>query len=102
LPASFYAPDEAMSWLANLGTPNQFGIVGVVIALIVWAVASLVTYFNGDNIILESAKAKKIGANDLKRLSNIVEELKIASGLDIMPSNIYYRRPGIKCLCCRP
>jgi len=86
LPASLYTPDEYGSWLANLGTPNQFGIAGVVIALIVWAVASLVTYFNGDNIILGLAKAKKIGANDLKRLSNIVEELKISSGLEIMPS----------------
>jgi heat shock protein HtpX len=62
------------------------GAVGLIFALILWVIMSLVAYFQGDNILLSMSRAKKIGPNDHQRLYNIVEEMKIASGLEAMPS----------------
>ena len=58
---------------------------GLVIALIVWAVMSLIAYFQGDSILLALSRAKKISRDDHARLYNVVEEMKIASGLEKMP-----------------
>ena len=60
-------------------------IVGLVIALIVWGFMSLIAYFQGDSILLGVAGAKKIQPSDHPRLYNVVEEMKIASGLEKMP-----------------
>ena len=62
------------------------GIYGIIVASIIWVIMSLVAYFYGDSIILAMSKAKKIRFGDLHRLYNIVGEMKIASGLEIMPS----------------
>ncbi len=58
---------------------------GLVIALIVWAIMSLIAFFQGDSILLGMAGAKKIKPEDAPRLYNIVEEMKIASGLEKIP-----------------
>lgn len=60
-------------------------IGGLIIALIVWAGMSLVAFFQGDNILLALAQARKISHDDHPRLYNIVDEMKIASGLEKMP-----------------
>jgi heat shock protein HtpX len=60
-------------------------VAGLVIALIVWGIMSLVAYFQGDSIILASARARKITRDDYPRLYNVVEEMKIASGLEKVP-----------------
>jgi heat shock protein HtpX len=62
------------------------GILGVIIAAIAWAIASLITYFRGDNILLGLSKAKKFSLEDSTRLYNIIDEMKIASGLEAMPA----------------
>ncbi len=61
------------------------GTGGMVIALVIWAVMNLVAFFQGDNIMLALSKAKKIERDDYPRLYNIVEEMRIASGLEKMP-----------------
>ena len=60
-------------------------IGGLIIALVVWVIMSLVAYFQGDGIFLALSRAKKISRDDHPRLYNIVEEMKIASGLEKMP-----------------
>jgi len=60
-------------------------IAGLVIAILIWAVLSLVGYFQGDSILLSMSRAKKIGRDDHPRLYNVVEEMKIASGLEKIP-----------------
>jgi heat shock protein HtpX len=60
-------------------------IGGLVIAILVWAVLSLIGYFQGDSILLSMSRAKKIKRDDHPRLYNVVEEMKIASGLEKMP-----------------
>lgn len=67
-------------------SPSVFGIIGIIFVLIAWIVLSSVAYFRGDHILLAQAKAKKIEPEDLCRIYNIVEELKISSGLDVTPS----------------
>jgi heat shock protein HtpX len=60
-------------------------IAGLVIAILVWAVLSLIGYFQGDSILLGMSRAKKIKRDDHPRLYNVVEEMKIASGLEKIP-----------------
>ena len=61
------------------------GIAGLVIALIIWAFMNLIAYFQGSSIVLAISGARKIGPDDHPRLWNVVEEMKIASGLEKMP-----------------
>ena len=61
------------------------GIIGLIIAFVIWGILSLIAYYQGDNIMLSIAGAKKISQKDHPRLFNIVEEMKIASGLPKMP-----------------
>ncbi|MCJ7769218.1 MAG: M48 family metallopeptidase [Dehalococcoidales bacterium] len=63
----------------------ESGTAGLAIALVIWVVMSLVGYFQGDSILLTMSGAKKINRDDHPRLYNIVEEMKIASGLPKMP-----------------
>ena len=58
---------------------------GMIITLVVWAVMNLTAYFQGDSILLAVSGAKKISRDDHPRLYNIVEEMKIASGLERVP-----------------
>lgn len=58
---------------------------GLVIALIVWGIMAIVAYFQGDSIFLALSRARKINRDDHPRLFNIVEEMKIASGLEYLP-----------------
>ncbi len=67
--------------MAFFGNP----LAGLIVALIIWGIMSLVAYFQGDNIFLSISKARKIERDDNPRLYNIVEEMKIASGLAHMP-----------------
>src|SRR5271157_4084729 len=60
-------------------------IAGLIIALIIWGIMTLVAFFQGDSILLSMARAKKISPADNPRLYNVVEEMKIASGLEKMP-----------------
>jgi len=73
-----------VGWLIGYAFANN-GVVGLVIALAVWGLLNLVAYFQGDSILLSVAGARKIQQKDHPRLYNVVEEMKIAAGLDKMP-----------------
>jgi heat shock protein HtpX len=60
-------------------------IGGLIVALVVWAIMSLIAYFQGDSILLGMSGAKKVNADTAPRLYNVVEEMKIASGLPKVP-----------------
>ncbi len=60
-------------------------IAGLIVALFVWGIMTLIAYFQGDSILLSSAGARKINPDDHPRLYNVVEEMKIASGLEKVP-----------------
>jgi heat shock protein HtpX len=68
-----------------LGLAFDSAMAGLVIAILLWVILSLVAYFRGDSILLGMSRAKKIKPDDHPRLYNVVEEMKIASGLEKMP-----------------
>ncbi len=70
--------------LGELFSPGG-GLFGLGIAFVIWIVLSLVSYFSGDSIFLAMSRAHKIKPSDHRTLYNIVEEMKIASGLPRMP-----------------
>ncbi len=61
------------------------GLGGVVLALVVWLVMTLVAYFQGDRIYLSMSGAQKVEKEDLPVLFNVVEEMTLAAGLPRMP-----------------
>ncbi len=63
----------------------ESAVGGLVIAGVLLVIMNLVAFSQGDNIMLALSKAKKIKKADHPRLFNIVEEMKIASGLSRMP-----------------
>lgn len=67
------------------GGSTGSAIGGVVVALVVWGIMNLVAFFQGDSILLRMSGARKIRPEDHPRLYNVVEEMKIASGLEKMP-----------------
>ncbi|MFA5260994.1 MAG: M48 family metallopeptidase [Candidatus Omnitrophota bacterium] len=70
-----------MAWVPH----QDGGILGMLIAALVWFVMSLVSYFSGDSILLSMSGAKEVSRNIHPQLFNIVEEMKIAANLPVMP-----------------
>ncbi len=65
--------------------PAEGGPYGVLAACVIFLVLFLISYFNGDSILLGVSKALEISPDVHPQLFNIVEEMKIASGLQAMP-----------------
>jgi heat shock protein HtpX len=65
--------------------PQEGISLGVLTAMIVWIVMLLISFSSGDRILLATAGAREITHDDAPQLYNIVEEMKIASGLAKMP-----------------
>ncbi len=61
------------------------GIIGLGLALVIWGVLMGVYYTAAESILLRSAGARPIQREDSPRLFNIVDEMKIASGLPFTP-----------------
>jgi len=61
------------------------GAYGLVGAVAVWLVLTLVAYNQGDAIFLKMSGARKVGPDDLPVLWNVVEEMTLAAGLPKMP-----------------
>ena len=61
------------------------GVFGVLIASAVWIILMLVSYFGGSSILLSMSNAKEVTPDVHQQLYNVVEEMKIASGMEAMP-----------------
>ncbi len=57
---------------------------GLLVAFALWVILTLVAYFRGDAIFLRMSGARQIEQGDFPLLFNVVEEMKIASGLPRM------------------
>jgi heat shock protein HtpX len=57
------------------------GPAGAVIALIIAVTLSVVSYFNGDKLVLASTRARQVSPQEEPRLHNIVEGIAIAAGI---------------------
>ncbi len=65
--------------------PQAGGVFGLGIAMIIWIVMMLVSLIGGERILLSTSGAREVAHDDAPQLFNIVEEMKIASGLPAMP-----------------
>jgi heat shock protein HtpX len=70
-------------------------IGGLIVALILWGIMNLVAFFQGDSILLGISGARKISPDDHPRLYNVVEEMKIASGLEKVPDVYIIEDPAL-------
>jgi len=74
-----------VGWVVGEVVGQGLGILGIGVAFVIWLILSVVSYFAGDQIFLSMSGARKIGPQDHPVLHNVVEEMKIASGLPKMP-----------------
>jgi heat shock protein HtpX len=65
--------------------PREGGSIGVVIALVIWILLSLVSYYSGDSILLSTSGAKEVNHDLHPQLFNIVEEMRLAANLPATP-----------------
>ena len=65
--------------------PPDGGVAGIFIALGAWFFMSLISYFTGDSILLTVSNAQEVSHDVHPQLFNIVEEMKIAANLPVMP-----------------
>ena len=76
----------ALSYLIGaVWFPPGGGFAGVIIAVLLWVIWSLISYFSGSSIVLLSSHAKRVTPQIHPQLFNVVEEMKIAAGLPVMP-----------------
>jgi len=76
----------ALGYLAGEAiAPHQGGPIGLLVAFVIWAIQMLVYFTAAEEILLGTASAHELKHEDSPRLFNIVEEMKIASGLGYMP-----------------
>ncbi len=64
--------------------PNA-GLFGIGIAIIIWLVMLLTSYYGGSSVLLASSKAQKVTHDVHPQLFNVVEEMTIAANLPKMP-----------------
>ncbi|MEI6084495.1 MAG: M48 family metalloprotease, partial [Verrucomicrobiota bacterium] len=67
-----------------LGGPDGF-IFGIGIALAIFGIQLAIYFGAAESVLLAGANAREINREDSPQLFNIVEEMKIASGLPFMP-----------------
>ena len=65
--------------------PGKGEFYGLIAASAIWLALSIVSYAGGDNIMLSMAGAMPIMPDVNPRLFNVVEEMKIAGSLPIIP-----------------
>ncbi len=65
--------------------PQQGGIIGIVVALLITLILNLVSYYSGSKILLSISNAREVTPDVHPRLYNIVEEMKVAGQLPVMP-----------------
>jgi heat shock protein HtpX len=71
--------------VGNVFLPPDGGVFGIIIALGIWFLLSLVSYVSGDSILLSLSGAKEVNASVHPQLFHVVEEMKIAGNLSAMP-----------------
>ena len=75
--------------------PHYGAYWGAGFGILLWAVQSLVAYFLGDDIVLHFNMAVVVTPESSPQLYNIVEEMKIAAGLQVMPEIYIVQSPGL-------
>ncbi|MEI6854059.1 MAG: M48 family metallopeptidase, partial [Bacteroidota bacterium] len=67
------------------GGDGTGAIFGIIVALAVWFIMSLVAVTAGSSIMLAASNAKEVTADVHPQLFNVVDEMRIAAGMNKMP-----------------
>ncbi len=78
-------PDSPRIFHRRAYQPQGGGFIGIGLAFFIWIILSLISYYSGDSILLAVSGAKEVTPDVHPQLFNVVEEMKIASGLPAMP-----------------
>lgn len=66
--------------------PERGGaFIGIIVAVIIWIVMTLVAFSSGSAIMLSASNAKEVTPDVHPQLFNVVEEMSIAAGMRKMP-----------------
>ena len=77
----------AIGWAAaTLAAGTRSGWMGVPVAVAVFGIQMLVVRFGAESLFLAGMGAREVGRDEMPQLFNVVEEMKIASGLAHMPT----------------
>ena len=68
-----------------MGGDPQSAVFGGFIGLCIWGILLLVNLVGGESVLLSSANAQEITHDEAPQLYNIVEEMRIAASLPVMP-----------------
>ncbi len=71
------------------------GAFGTAVAVGIWAVMGLVSYYQGSAILLASSGARRVEKEDDPRLYNVVEEMSIAAGFKQVPDIYIIDTPAL-------
>ena len=86
----------ALSGAIGLSIEPSYGLYwGAAFGILLWAIQSLVAYFLGDDIVLHFNMAVVVTPESSPQLYNIVEEMKIAAGLAVMPEIYIVQSSGL-------
>jgi heat shock protein HtpX len=61
------------------------GAIGIIIAVAMWVIMSAASVFGGPDLVLRMSRAKPVTPDVHPQLFNVVEEMKIAGQLPVMP-----------------
>jgi len=71
--------------IGAVALPDGGGKLGLVVAVGMWMVLSMMSVFGGGSLVLRLSGAREVSPDVHPQLFNVVEEMKIAAGLDHMP-----------------
>ncbi|MFO8067175.1 MAG: M48 family metallopeptidase [Bacteroidales bacterium] len=74
--------------------PNDGGITGILIASAVYFILLFIALSQGTAIILKMSNAKEVKHKDNPQLYNIVDEMRIAAGMEVMPKVFIIEDPA--------
>src|ERR1700693_3263845 len=64
---------------------HNAGLIGLLVALLLWGGMMLVYFTSAESILMAGAYARELKKEDSPELFNIVDEMRLASGLGFMP-----------------
>lgn len=67
------------------GFHAETGLIGLEIAVLVWIIVTIAVWVQGDHLILAAAGARPLRKKDHPQFWNVVDEMRIAAGLEHMP-----------------
>lgn len=65
--------------------PEGGGFLGLFVAIAIWVLLSAMSVFGGSSLILKLSRARPVSPDVHPQLYNVVEEMKIAANLPVMP-----------------